>query len=503
MFAFGIYDKGNDEIFLCRDRLGIKPLYYYHKDGKFAFASELSALKVIPGIDLEIDPIGLDYYFTYGYIPAPFSAYKFIRKLPPAHVLVYDISRRDIREIKPYWRIRDAIQSQPYNSEQDWIDAIEGKIAEAIKLRLMSDVPLGVFLSGGLDSSLVVSLMADMLEQPVKTFTIGFEDEEYDERSYAESVARRYRTEHHVEVVKPDAIEILPQLIKAFGEPFYDKSAIPTYYLSKMARKHVTVVLSGDGGDEVFAGYTRYSRMHRYAYLSGIPIIIRKIIQHLGMYLPKHLPGYGFLQRLGYDKFRLYQEMHSCFPVHEQEQLYSEYFKNILRKEEKNFYQRIIEEQDGFEKSFITQLQLIDLHSYLPEDILTKVDRMSMLHSLETRVPLLDHELIELVYACPPSILFKNRTLKYIIKTILQDKVPSEIVQHKKQGFGVPLPIWFRNELKNLTESLIDKSKSDPFINNNFVNHLFHLHQKGGRNFSRHLYAILFYLYWRSAEERG
>lgn len=500
MFALGIYDQHKAELFLCRDRLGIKPLYYYQKEGKFAFASELSALKLLPEIDLEIDPIGLDYYFTYGYIPAPFSAYKYIRKLKPAHRLIYDSARGEIRTIEPYWRLNNAIELQAFSSEQDWVAAIEEKITESVRLRLVSDVPLGVFLSGGLDSSLVVALMSGMLDRPVKTFTIGFDYQKYDERLYAKSVAEHCATEHHVEIVQPEAMAILPELIRTFGEPFFDPSAIPTYYVAKIARKHITVALSGDGGDEVFAGYSRYARMYRYLHLSGIPLPVRKIIQYLGRHLPRHWPGYGFLQRQGYDKVRLYHEMHASFLPYEKESLYSEEFQSSLRKEEETFYQRIIEEQDGFDEEIITQLQLIDLHSYLPEDILTKIDRMSMLHSLETRVPLLDHELVELAFSCPAAIRFKEKNLKYLIKKILLGKVPDEILVHKKQGFGVPLADWFRKDLKEFMRSLLAESQTDRFINDRFVRQMFDLHQKGGRDFSRKLYAILFYKYWQTAK---
>jgi asparagine synthase (glutamine-hydrolysing) len=501
MFALGLYNQDKGELFLCRDRLGIKPLYYYQKGGKFAFASELSALKSLANVDLEIDPIGLDYYFTYGYIPAPFSAYRHIRKLKPAHTLVYDTSRREIRDIAPYWQLTDSVTPRHYASEREWLEVIDDKIEDAVKSHLISDVPLGVFLSGGLDSSLIVSKMAKLMDRPVKAFTIGFEAQKYDERIYAESMAKYCGAEHHVEVVSPDATAILPQVVNSFGEPFSDASALPTYFVSKISRKYVTVALSGDGGDEIFAGYTRYGRMHQYAYLNGIPLKIRKIVQHLGKYLPEHLPGYGFLQRQGHDYLGLYQEMNSCFPTYEREQLYTEDFKRSLKREEKNLYQNIIESQNGFEHELITQLQLADLYSYLPEDVLTKVDRMSMLHSLETRVPLLDHELVELAFSCPAAIRYKAKNLKYVIKKILAGKVPNEILVHKKQGFGVPFVYWFRNELKTFIASIIEKNNDDPFIDDQYVRHMFNLHQKGGRNFGARLYAILFYKCWRALPE--
>ena len=500
MFAFGVYDKNNKELFLCRDRLGIKPLYYYIHDGKFAFSSELSALKRLPGINLEKDPVGLDHYFTYGFIPAPFSAYKHIKKMQAAHVLVYDLVQQEIRVNEPFWHLREAIRPDLYSTEMDWLAAIEEKVREAVKLRLISDVPFGAFLSGGLDSSLIVSEMAKLMSQPVKTFTVGFESAAYDERVYAESVARRYETAHTVEMVRPDAVEVLPKLIESFGEPFSDPSAIPTYYVSEIARRHVTVALSGDGGDEVFAGYNVYGRMHRYAHLGRIPVPLRRLVQYFGKYFPKHLPGYGFMQRIGYSGISLFHEMQSWFPRHERTHLYTEEFQRLLLREEKNLFERIMEENPWVEDEFVTPLQVIDLHTYLPEDILTKVDRMSMLFSLETRVPLLDHELVGLVFSCPSSIRFKDGQLKYITKKILRGKVSKEVLQHKKQGFRAPISEWLRKEWKPLMHSLLNHDNADRYINTDYAKQIFELHQKGGRDFSEYLYALLFYMLWQSQD---
>jgi asparagine synthase (glutamine-hydrolysing) len=498
MFAFGIYNKNKNEIFLTRDRIGIKPLFYYHKENRFAFSSEINALKGLPNINLEIDPVGLDYYFNYGYIPAPFTAYKHIKKIKPAHRLVYNISTNKITLSEPYWKLRNSIDSLLYTTENEWLTAIEEKIKESIKIRLVSDVPLGAFLSGGIDSSLVVSFMAGLVEKPIKTFTIGFDYQKFDERSYAKSVADQYCTEHHVEVVRPQALDVLPKLSESFGEPFSDPSAIPTYYLAKIAKKYVTVALSGDGGDEVFTGYTRYKRMHHYEYLNSIPIQMRKMVKYIGKFLPQYIPGYGFLQRQAYNNVRLFHEMNCSFTNYDLEKLYTIEFKNLLIKEENDYYKKILDEQNGFENDFITQLQIIDLNSYLPEDVLTKVDRMSMLHSLEARVPLLDHELIELAFSCPASIRFKEKKLKYILKKILADKVSPHVLDHKKQGFGIPLSHWFRSDLKEYMISILDNNKSNHFINYNYVKDIFDLHLRGGRDFSKNLYSVLMFNYWQN-----
>jgi len=299
-------------------------------------------------------------------------------------------------------------------------------------------------------------------------------------------------------MVRPDAVEVLPKLIENFGEPFSDPSAIPTYYVSEMARRHVTVALSGDGGDEVFAGYNVYRRMHRYAYLNRVPVPVRRLIQQLGKHFPKHLLGYGFMQRIGYSGISLFHEMQSWFPMHERRQLYTEEFQALIEKNERNLYDQIIDENLWVTDDFITALQLIDLCSYLPEDILTKVDRMSMLFSLETRVPLLDHELVGLVFSCPSSIRFKKGQLKYVMKKILRGKVSMEVLQHKKQGFRPPISEWLKKEWKPLMHSLLNHDNSDPYINTVYAKQIFELHQKGRRDFSEYLYALLFYMLWQS-----
>lgn len=498
MFAFCIYDKNNNKLFLCRDRCGIKPLYYYEKDGLFAFSSELNALKVLPNINLEVDPIGLDYYFSYGYIPSPFSAYKYIKKLNPAHYLIYDIVKRQVNIIKRYWNVYENKNKYINNSENEWIEKIDDKIKESTSLYLVSDVPLGVFLSGGLDSSMVLSKVAKVTASTVKTFTIGFDNKEFDERLYADIVSKIFKTDHKLEVVNPNAMEILQTIINSFGEPFSDASAIPTYFVSEIARKYVKVVLSGDGGDEVFAGYNHYQRMYKYVYLDGIPINIRKFISFLGKYLPNHIPGYGFIQRQSYNNLELYYEMLCCFSKEHKDKLYKNEFKKTLERKEIDLFQKIIDENRCSEKELITKLQIIDLHSYLPEDVLTKVDRMSMLHSLETRVPLLEHELIELVFSCPEKVRFKSKILKYIFKKILSKELPEVIIDRKKQGFGVPLSSWFRNELKNTAILLIDNLIDDPFLNYKYVNDIFSLHQKGGRDFSKYLYNVMIYNNWKN-----
>jgi len=498
MFAYAVLDAPKNEICLTRDRIGIKPLYYYLKGNTFAFASELQALKGIAGVDLEIDPIGLDYFFRYGYIPFPLSAYKYIRKLSPGYQVIYNIDKRIITSNSPFWQLKTEIASQYQLSENEWIERLENKIREAVKLRLISDVPLGAFLSGGLDSTLIVSAMAGSMKEPVKTFTIGFDYNEYDERIYAREVATKFGTEHYEDKVTSDALEILNILVESFGEPFMDPSAIPTYYVSQMARKHVTVVLSGDGGDEIFAGYSRYKRIFRSRKFNNIPYQIRKIISYLGKFLPESIPGYGFLYRLEYSNIQLYREITSHITSFQQDKLYNPDFKRALEHHEKDYYEELLDNYSCPENDLISEMQIIDIHSYLPEDILTKVDRMSMLHSLETRVPLLDHELVELALKCPSSIRFKNQDLKYLTKQMVIKNFDRKFVNRRKQGFDVPLNKWFRKELKDYMFQTIENISEDDLINKEYAMDLFNSHQKGGRNFGRLLYGILFYKCWKS-----
>jgi asparagine synthase (glutamine-hydrolysing) len=501
MFAFGIYDSLNEELYLCRDRVGIKPLYYYQKGDKFVFSSELQSIKNLPGIDLEVDPIGLDHYFSLGYIPAPYSAYKHIKKLRPAHFLRYSLKSNKIVAIESYWDLNDQIPKYTFSSEEEWLDAIENKIKECVKIRLISDVPLGAFLSGGVDSSLVVASMAGMTDRPVKTFTVGFPYQEFDERGYADEVSRKYQTDHYDEVVYPEALSLLPMLVRSFGEPFADSSAIPTYYVSKIARKNVTVALSGDGGDEVFAGYTRYLRAHRYASLGRVPYPVRALVKDAGQFLPRQMKGYGFLQRQGYsDIIQVYSSFNSFFSREEKENLFSPELKKALVREEKHLFEKVLDEHPNLAGDLITKLQCVDLHCYLPDDILTKVDRMSMLNSLETRVPLLDHELIEMALSCPSSIRFKSHDLKYILKQILSKHLPKEFIYRKKQGFSMPVNKWFRGDWKDALQDMCESMKKDPHINNQYISDMVNMHQKGGRNFGNLLYSLLFYKYWLNAE---
>jgi len=497
MFAFAIYDRTKKEIILCRDRVGIKPLYYYSKNSEFALASELDPLKMTPGIDLEIDPIALDHYFSIGYIPSPYSAYKYIRKLPPAHYLVYDVAHGKIKTLKRYWNLRAASRQVPSWTESEWIEAIKEKLKEAVQAHLVSDVPLGAFLSGGMDSSLVVSMMAGCGTNTIKTFTMGFENREFDERAYARSVATSYHTEHHEQTVNPDSFEIIAKLVRSFGEPFYDSSAIPTYYLSKMVSEKVKVILSGDGGDEVFAGYTSYLRMLRYGLLDRVPRALRGAVRKVAARLPFHIKGYGFLQRQGYDGIRRYYEMESIFNKTSKTRLYKEGFRYSLPKQADSYFENIFHAHDLAEEELVTQLQYIDFHAFLPEDVLTKVDRMSMLHSLETRVPLLDHELIELVFACPERIRVKGHHLKYIPKRILESELEPMVLAHKKQGFAVPLDQWFRTEWKERFRALFSEKDDDDVIDHRYALELLDVHQKRGRNFGSQLYSLLFYRMWR------
>jgi asparagine synthase (glutamine-hydrolysing) len=509
MFAFGIWDGRKGMLFLARDRVGKKPLYYYSDGKRFIFASELKAILQHRDIQRTLNPDALIDYLIYHYIPFPETIFKDIYKLSPGHFMTVTIepikptqltqpTKLNV-QINQYWDV----QYEPDHSlsEQEWAEALMEKLKEAVSIRLISDVPLGAFLSGGIDSSTVVALMSIVQNTPVKTFSIGFKEEDFSEVKYAREIARQFSTDHHEMVVEPDAIDVLPRLAWEFDEPFADASAIPTYYVSKMAREHVTVILSGDGGDETFAGYKRYQwarDMHRYDWL---PCYLRKIFFGIpSLLLPDGIKGKGMLRHLSKDPFERYAGLNTFNEPH--------YIKNLLNREileiarqngRYNDYQFLRRFYDRCNvNDYLTRIQYIDIKTYLAEDILTKVDRASMLCSLETRAPLLDHEVIELVARMPSSLKIKNGETKYILKRVMEDIIPKNILYREKMGFGVPLVHWFKRDLTGYArEILLSKEmKETGIFNLGYIQQMLRQHQKRGRDLSARIWALLFFAHW-------
>jgi asparagine synthase (glutamine-hydrolysing) len=446
MFAFCIVDNLKNELFLARDHFGIKPLVYAHNSDVFAFASEIQALTPIPVVNWDINFTALDQYLTYQFIPAPNTIYKEVKKLPPAHYMRVGFSG-EIKEINSYWQLD--FKPDHINSEFEWLEALEETIKESVNAHLIADVPFGAFLSGGIDSSLVVGYMAQLMTKPVKTFSIGFEEEGYSELEYARKVANRWGTDHHEAIVKADALAILPDLVKHYGEPFGDSSAIPTYYVSQLARKHVTMVLSGDAGDELFAGYESYStRWSRH--LTPIP-------EHLSGY-KKGL--YAIVNSVLARKYPLrtatltdWQRYIQFYGPSERSQLWKPELANHLYQTDK-IHQTIWNDSQPF--SHFQRAQHLDFCTYLPYDILTKVDIASMMHSLEVRTPLLDIRVVELASQIPEKFNINKSsgfwTGKQLLKKIVAKDLGYEFAFRKKMGFAVPIKKWFGETGKFSTE---------------------------------------------------
>ncbi len=495
MFSFAIWDSKEQKLFLARDRVGKKPLYYYLSDKKLIFASEIKAIIQNKTVLRDIDLTALRDYLIYLYIPPPKTIFKNIFKLPPGHCMVVDNKLNTT--VRRYWNL----EFKPDYSikESEWIEGLREKLLNAVKIRLISDVPLGAFLSGGIDSSAVVAMMSQVMDQPVKTFSIGFEEEEFSELKYARMVAEKFNTNHHEMIVRPDAIELLPKLAWEFDEPFADSSAIPTYYVSKMAREHVTVVLSGDGGDETFAGYSRYaSACYYHSRHDKIPGFLRRMIfGGASSLMPRGMRGKGLLRHLSETPFKRYRGMITQDePGYIGEILSKDVLRDIGRYSEDDYFLEYYNKYPDLD--YLTKIQYLDTMTYLPEDILVKVDRASMLNSLETRAPLLDHEILEYLARVPSSYKLRNGEKKYLLKKALEGVLPTDILYRKKMGFGVPLVHWFKRDISDYTSDILLSKRSTErnLLNRKYIESLLKNHQHRGRDLSVKIWNLLFFENW-------
>ncbi|MDY0093812.1 MAG: asparagine synthase (glutamine-hydrolyzing) [Candidatus Vecturithrix sp.] len=498
MFAFAIWDSREQTLFLARDRIGKKPLYYHFSGTRFVFASEIKAILQYPGIGRDLDQSALADYLQLQYVPFPKTIFRSIHKLPPGFTLrvTTEADRLKLTERK-YWDLH--YEPDYSRSERDWCELLRDKLAEAVRIRMISEVPLGAFLSGGVDSSAVVAFMAKSQSAPVKTFSIGFKEEDFSETRYARQVAEQFGTEHHEFIVEPDAMEMLPKLAWEFDEPFADSSAVPTYYVSKLAREHVTVILSGDGGDETFAGYGRYPwavDMTRYDILpDGLKRLIFGVPSAL---MPDGMRGKGMLRHLSKNPFGRYAGLVSQGEPGYFRGLFSDAFKHSLSANYSAdpFLQRYYDSCNS--SDYLTRLQYLDTKTYLAEDIMTKVDRASMLCSLETRAPLLDHEFLELAAKIPAEFKLKNGITKYIFKKSLEGILPDNILYRKKMGFGVPLVHWFKGDLVDYSRDILfsTEARQRGFFNMLQIEKLLDRHQKAGRDLSPRIWGLLFFEHW-------
>ena len=496
MFAFAIWDNKKKTLFLARDRMGQKPIIYAIFKNSLIFASEIKSLLQVPGVKREIDFKALDYYLTYQYIPSPLTIFQNMKKLPPASILICD-EKGQIR-IKRYWNL--SFRSKTKMLEEEYSQRILELLTEATRLRLISDVPLGAFLSGGIDSSAIVGLMSQLTSQPVKTFSIGFEEEDFSELNYARIIAKLFGTDHHEFIVKPRIVDILPKLIWHYDEPCADSSTILLYYIAQETRKYVTVALSGDGGDESFAGYERY-RAHKIAsYYEKLPGFLReKIITKVLSHFPEPAKRKSLLRRLKHfsqaislspEERNIY--WHSYFNKEEKNRLYSQEMRERVKNVNSSDYLlEVYRKSDG--KDFLDQTLFVDLMTYLPEDLLVKMDIATMANSLEVRSPFLDHKLMEFNATIPSNLKLKGLTSKYILKKTLKKLLPAKILKRGKMGFGVPIGKWFRKELKDyLKEILLDrKSLSRVYFERKRIEELLVEHASGRIDHGYRLWTLL------------
>ena len=453
MFAFAIYDERRRRLLLARDRLGIKPLHYAQSKGRLLFGSEIKCILAAEPDLGRVDPQALLQYFHLGYIPDPATAFLDIHKLPPGHVLEFEGGKVSVRQ---YWDLPQYGTHQP-RSEEECLEELERRLAEAVRIRLLSDVPLGALLSGGVDSSTVVALMARASSEPVKTFSIGFRHADFNEAPYARMVAQRFGTDHHELILEPDVVETVETLARTLEEPFGDSSMLPTYYISRLARQHVTVALSGDGGDELFAGYDRHRTFLRKEF-DWIPGWAGRWYRERAYpRLPTELRGRNLVYNASLPWEERYLEAVSFLPVFERETpLLSGDFRKTSRGSEDplSFMRDYLRHAPANDP--LSRVLYLDTKTYLPGDILTKVDRMSMLTSLEVRVPILDHVFLEWVTALPRQWKMRGARQKYILRKLAaRVGVPREVLDRPKQGFAMPLVHWMRNELKDLLLTLL------------------------------------------------
>jgi asparagine synthase (glutamine-hydrolysing) len=481
MFAFGIWDRRRRRLFLARDRVGKKPLFYAQFGDHFLFASELQGLLADKRVPREVDPPAIDAYLSYGYVAAPRAAFKGIYKLPPAHYLTLDLKQTGFeKRIERYW----ALDYEPKLriDEDEAREVLREKMTEAVRLRMISDVPLGAFLSGGVDSSVVVGLMAQLSGEKVKTFSIGFNESAYDETAHARRIAERWETDHHEFIVEPDALSILPKLVRHYGEPYADSSAIPTFYVAQMTRRHVTVALNGDGGDESFAGYDRYLANHMAERMRSVPgaavaaRALSRVIPDSINPKSRMRRARRFLAVASQPMAERYPRWLKTFQDDAKTRLYSEEFIGLLKGHGDVLPGAVAEIMKcGASSSLalcggstpphlplhpIDAAMAVDVASYLPYDLLVKVDVASMANSLEARSPFLDHEAMEFAARLPVEIKFRGGRLKSLLKRAFADLLPPENVNRRKMGFGVPVGQWFRGPLRDLLRDALLSPRS-------------------------------------------
>jgi asparagine synthase (glutamine-hydrolysing) len=504
MFALALWDRRSRKLILARDRLGKKPLYYAPTPSGLLFGSEIKALLTWPGMPRTPNLSAIDHYLSLQYVPAPETAFTGVFRVPAAHYLVASPDPngawRDL-ELVRYWRLPEPAAARGGRPVEELERELVAHLEEAVRLRLISDVPLGAFLSGGIDSASVVAMMARVGGGTVKTFTIGFGDSRYDETRYARMVAERYATDHEEYVVEPDAVAVLPRLVWHYGEPFADPSAIPTYYVSEMARRKVTVALNGDGGDEAFLGYSRYRAMRCLAQLDRLPQWSRKTLARLLSYAPAglqrelRLPQIrDILEASASHSEQRYAGTIVFFADRDKQAGYGEAMQAQLRHSTLD----LLAPYFAAANDLVTGANWADLHTYLPDDLMVKVDVASMAHGLETRAPLLDHVLLEWAAGIPADVRMAGGQTKALLKRAMEPYLPREVIYRKKMGFGCPIDEWLRAELKPLAyDTLLSQAARERgLLRPDYVRRLLDEHCSGSRNHHTRLWALLMLELW-------
>jgi asparagine synthase (glutamine-hydrolysing) len=487
---------GKPRLFLARDRVGKKPLYYYRDEGRIIFGSEIKAILAHPSVRRRVNRSVIPLYLTHGYVPAPQTFFEDIYELSPGHTLTVQGSEVKISQ---YWEVPAKRNSDSALTEKQYIGHLRELFEQAVKIRLISDVPLGAFLSGGVDSSAIVAMMSRLMDQPVKTFAIGFSDDpSFNELEYARSVANTYRTNHHEFVVSPDTIELLPQLVWHYDQPFADSSAIPTYLVAKLTREHVTVALTGDGGDELFAGYQRFAAARVAGVYRRVPRFLQTAVAHLLSGLPESTRYAGVVYRA-----RRFMD-HARLPLVES-------YLGWIGIFDDGFIRDLLAESpdvdpvsqfkmyfDNDREDSLDQLLAVHAKTCLPGDLLVKTDRMTMAHSLEARSPFLDQELLQFAATIPSNLKLKGLTTKYILKRMLEGLVPRKIIHRKKHGFGVPIGHWFRTIHKEyVCETLLaPDALRRGYFKEEMLRQLIDEHQSGKRDHGHRLWALLTFEMW-------
>jgi asparagine synthase (glutamine-hydrolysing) len=501
MFALALWDANKQQLLLARDRLGKKPLVFRHEPGRLVFASELKSILEVPGVPRELDPQAIDLYLTYQYVPHPWTIFQGISKLPPAHYALYRDGQLDVRS---YWQ--PDFNREQKRSAEDYAEELRALLTSAVEMRLRSDVPLGAFLSGGTDSTIIVGLMQRLCQEPVRTFSIGFPVAEYNETQYAAAVAQQFGTIHQEFCVEPDAVGILDRLVWHYDEPFADSSAVPTWYVSKLTRQHVTVALTGDGGDELFAGYPRYRAVWLAEWFDRLPSGLRRVLA--GQYWQK-LPASvrqksfrrrlkRFLESLGQSPQRRYLEWISIFNESRRAELYADDFLAELPDTDPLEF-LLAAYRRSWARDPVTSTSLTDLVTYLPCDLMTKVDIASMAHGLECRAPFLDYRVVELAASMPLRLKFRRGRGKRILLETFADLVPKTVKRRKKMGFGVPLDHWFRGPLAGFARDVLLDSRTlgRGLFRPEVVQELLESHVSGQFDHSYRLWALLVLELWQ------